>query len=113
MPINSKNKGSQYEQKIARELRELGFEKCLTSRLASKLLDDMKVDFVCTDPFNIQAKAVEKGLVYHTVLQEMPEGSNYNVIFHKKNRKPELVVMLKEDFYEIIKILINEKIIKP
>jgi hypothetical protein len=113
MPINSKNKGTQYEQKIARELREIGFESCLTSRHASKLLDDMKVDFTCTDPFNIQAKAVEKGLSYHSTLEEMPKDANYNLIFHKKNRKPELVVMLKEDFYELARMLIAEKVIKP
>lgn len=113
MPINSKDKGTQYEQKIARELRELGFTECLTSRQASKLMDDKKVDFICTDPFYIQAKAQERGLVYHTVLQAMPKDSNYNVIFHKKNRKPELVVMLKEDFYELLQMLFNEKIIKP
>ena len=38
------------------KLIELGWDKCLTSRYASKERDDALVDFVNTVPFNFQAK---------------------------------------------------------
>lgn len=42
----NKRRGNQYEQKIAKELRELGFEGCVTSRSESKSMDDQKVDII-------------------------------------------------------------------
>ena len=35
----------------------------------------------------------------------------YNVIMWKKNNEEELIIMKKKDFYELIKMLKNEKII--
>lgn len=108
---NGRNKGHSYERKIRKEMIELGYESCETSRYESKKKDDQKVDLCNTDPFNIQCKAVERGLNYFDVLNSMPNDTNHNVIFHKKNRKGELVVMRKEDFYEIIEALKANSII--
>jgi len=110
--INARNKGNSYERKVKNEWIELGFEDCLTSRHASKYMDDLKVDLINTGPFNIQCKAVEKGVYPHKILEEMPDDSKYNVLFHKKNRQGEVVSMMKEDFYELINMLISNKIIK-
>jgi len=41
----------------------------------------------------------------------MPQDSNYNVIIHKRPNKGEIVVMDKESFYEIIKMLKVNQII--
>jgi len=41
----------------------------------------------------------------------MPKDNNYNVIFHKRNRLGEVVVMTKEDFYDILQMLINTDIV--
>ena len=43
---NSRRRGAQYEQLIAKELRELGFEGVVTSRAESKSMDDNKIDLV-------------------------------------------------------------------
>lgn len=111
--VNGKNKGNSYERKLAKEFRDYGFENCKTSRYESKMLDDLKVDLTNTGIFNIQAKNVERlSPSYHDILKSMPNDSNYNLIFHKRNRKGEVVVMTKEDFYEIMEMLINLDIIK-
>jgi len=54
---------------------------------------------------NIQAKATESTPSYHSLLKEMPDDNNYNVIFHKRNNRGEVVVLSKEDFYQIIEML--------
>lgn len=100
--INSKKKGNKYEQKIRLEFIELGFAKCQTSRYASRQMDDSGVDLVNTAPFNVQCKAVEKLRNVHTILENMPEDGNYNVVFQRKNHQGEIVFMSKADFYEII-----------
>ena len=109
---HSKNKGSSYERKLAKEFREFGFEDCKTSRFESKMLDDAGVDLTNTGIFNVQAKAVERlSPSYHEILKSMPTDNNYNVIFHKRNHKGEVVVMTKEDFYDILQMLISLEIV--
>jgi len=110
--LHSKNKGSAYERKLAIEFREFGFNDCKTSRFESKMLDDAGVDLTNTGVFSVQAKAVERlAPSYHDILSSMPNDNNYNLIFHKRNRKGEVVVMSKEDFYDIMQMLINSEII--
>lgn len=110
MPNKNRNKGNNYERQIAKEMRLLGFENCATSRYVSREQDDKKVDLCYTQPFNIQCKSVER-LSYFSILKEMPEDENYNVIFNKKKRQGEIVVMWKEDFYELVNILKKENIL--
>lgn len=43
---NNRRRGNTYETKIAKELRELGFDEVKTSRSESKSMDDKKVDLV-------------------------------------------------------------------
>lgn len=104
--IHSKNKGNAYERKIANEMKELGWQSCETSRYASRKTDDLKIDLVGTDPFNIQCKAMERTPNLFDELDNMPDwDKKINTIFHKKNRRGDIVVMRKEDFYRIIKAL--------
>lgn len=110
---NSKKKGNAYELKIAHEFIEMGWGRCVSSRSESKRMDDKGVDLCYTEPFYIQAKAWESAPSYHKVLDEMPDGNNYNLLFHKRNRKGEVVVMKKEVFYEILQKLIKAKVICP
>lgn len=42
-------RGNDYERKIARELRELGFPGVVTSRAESKSMDDKKIDLIDKD----------------------------------------------------------------
>lgn len=110
--INVRDKGLSYERKLVIELKELlGIEDIGTSRNLNRFKDSLKVDIVNVPMLNIQAKAMESTPPYHTLLKEMPQDTNYNVIFHKRNRKGEVVAMSKEDFYEILKMLKVNQII--
>ena len=109
--VNRRQVGHDYERAIRLELIDLGWIDCQTSRYASKETDDANVDFVNTSPFQIQAKRWKSAPSYHDVLSSMPQNENYNVIFHKRPQKGEVVVMSKEDFYELIKMLKTNQII--
>lgn len=108
---NSRSVGNQYERQLRLELIALGWDKCQTSRYASKETDDACVDFVHTPPFNIQAKRWKSAPSYHEVLKSMPDDTNYNVIIHKRPHKGEVVVMDKNTFYEMLGMLKTNKII--
>jgi hypothetical protein len=113
----SRRLGHGYERQIRLEMIELGYEDCETSRYESKKLDDAKVDLTHTKPFNVQCKAYQNQPNFRSVLSEMPDDSNYNTVFMKKNvgvgkKRPEdIVVMWKKDFYELITMLKSEGII--
>ena len=81
------------------------------SSYVNKKLDNAGVDLVGTDPFNIQCKAVERSMDLHTVLADMPEDENYNVVFHKRNNQGQIVAMRLEDFMELIVKLRQAKIL--
>lgn len=108
---NSRAVGCAYERQIRLELIELGWAECQTSRFASKMTDDMLVDFVNTKPLNIQAKRWSHAPAYQDVLGAMPQDENYNIIIHKKPHKGEVVVMEKSTFYELIQMLKSNQII--
>tara|TARA_R110000868_G_scaffold45813_2_gene151755 strand:- start:2482 stop:2925 length:444 start_codon:yes stop_codon:yes gene_type:complete len=114
---NVRRIGHNYERKIVIELRNLGFERALTTRMASKIMDDAKIDIYGVD-YNIQCKSVRTGLNVFEVLTSMekaipkmvPERENFiNLVFHKKEAE-EVVVLRKEDFYLIIKTFLENGI---
>jgi len=110
--INVRQKGLDYERKLVIELKELfGDDRIGTSRNLNRYKDSLKIDIVNIPMINAQCKATESTPSYHSLLKEMPQDTNYNVIFHKRNHKGEVVVLSKEDFYEIIKMLKVNQII--
>jgi len=113
MAINPRKKGHSYELDIRDWFRERGWSRAVSSRSESKNKDDQGIDLCYTDPFNVQAKAVEKLGSLHDVLARMPNDSNYNLVFHKRNRKGTIVAMTLEDFHELLESLITNQIIKP
>ena len=102
---SARQKGHAYERKIKNEFIEMGYSDCETSRYESKKLDDAKVDLTNTGIFHVQCKAVEILWSAHKTLSEMPTDEKINVVFHKKNRKGEVVSMTKEDFYRMIELI--------
>lgn len=108
---NSRAVGNAYERLIRLELIELGWDNCETTRFASHSLDAQNVDFTNTPPLNIQAKRWKSAPSYQEVLKSMPQDNNYNIVIHKRPNKGEVVVMDKDTFYEIIKMLKVNKII--
>jgi hypothetical protein len=111
--INARAKGHAFERQIVAFFRTKGWTKCNTSRFESKMKDDQGIDLTNTDPLSIQCKAIEKLGSVHDILNRMPKDENYNLVFHKKNRKGTIVCMTLEDFEEILDMLIHNNIIKP
>ena len=109
--INPRKKGHTYELQIHDLFKKLGWPDCVTSRLESKRADDAGVDLCFTDPFNIQAKAVENLGSIHKVLEHMPNDNKFNVVFHKRNRQGTIVAMSQEDFERIIILLKQNNLI--
>ena len=110
--INARRAGHQYERDLAKELRELlGDEDISTSRYSSRKLDDAKVDIFGTQKygFHIQAKRYKNNPNLFEILNEMPTDDCINTIFWKKPHVGEIVCMTKQDFYELLIILINER----
>ena len=69
----SKTKGNSYEQKIAKELRELGFEGVVTARFESKSKDNNKIDLVDKEdklPVYIQLKCTQNTPSYFKIEEE-------------------------------------------
>jgi hypothetical protein len=112
----NRDKGHRKERELATLFKDLGYTHCKTSRQASRLLDDSKVD-LWGIPFNVQSKAgYPKGLNYTTIFQDMKEALSNNfppedkqheypmMIFHDKGRKEEekLVVMKENEFVKLL-----------
>jgi len=113
----NRTKGHNLERRIAKIFRDLGYPFAKTSRQASRLLDDSKVDIAFV-PFLIQCKkGYLKGLNYTSIFLEMKEALKINfppddqihnhppIIIHDKGRKSEekLVVMEEDTFWDLIK----------
>jgi len=114
---NNRAKGHSLERRIRLKFIELGFDKCRTSRQASRLLDDSKVD-LAQIPYNVQCKkGYPKGINYTKLFQDMNESLKEHfmegdpiidypkIIIHDKDRKKseKLVIMQEEDFWKIFK----------
>lgn len=114
----ARRKGHNYERAIVKFFKDLGFEQAKTSRLGSRLLDAAKVD-ICDIPFNVQCKAVEAHIDYYKLTDEItaevgklvPRRAEYPVIiFHKKNKKTN-VVMTMDEFSKFFKMVYANKLI--
>jgi len=107
MLLNARAKGHTYELRIVNEWKKLtGNDEVWTSRNMSRIMDNLKVDLVGTDPFYIQCKALETAINAHAMLyQEMPQKKHFmNSMFHKRGKKE--VVSLKEvDFHKIVRLV--------
>lgn len=114
MVSNSRRRGVTYEQKLAQELRDLGFDDVVTSRQESKAMDDNKVDFVSKEgklPLFIQAKKTENVPSYFKIRsQSTVDPKKFCIIWNKQSKKNknfcsegECVILDKELFYELIK----------
>ncbi len=112
--ITSRRKGHDYERKVRLEFRQYGWKYCQTSRYASKMIDDAKIDLVNTSPFAIQCKATANNPSYHKILKQMkPNMPLYKLIYHKKPNDSEYVIMEKNDWLEILEMLIENGVISP
>jgi hypothetical protein len=123
----NRQKGHDAERYYANLFRGLNpaFEKCKTSRAASRLHDDSGIDLCFTEPFNIQIKAgKQRGLVVSKELAKIKEEivknfpphyptiHNMSILIHRKdvgrgrrrNEFDEIVSMTLEDFIKLLKL---------
>lgn len=109
----NKNRGNEYERKIAKELKELGFN-TVTSRSESKRADDDKIDIIDLDsnlPCFIQLKRTIQTPNYLNIREESSvDNEKFVIIWSKQEKKEvnicskgEIVLMDKKLFYELIK----------
>lgn len=97
MPNANRNKGNNCERLYAKLFRELGYDKCITSRYGSRIHDDCGIDLLNV-PFNVQIKAgKQRGMDYSSVLRnigerllelfpaEAPEFDLPNIVIHRKD----------------------------
>lgn len=113
MGKSERTKGHNFERERRDWWRQMGYDQCHTSRYASRMHDDAKVDLVNTGIFNEQCKYWQKQPNFFKTLSEMPDDSNINIVVHRKARQEATVTMTLNDFEEIMKMLISNKILKP
>ena len=100
MSINSKDKGCRFERWIG----QYGQEHGLNSRRGQQFKGGADTPDVIGYPcLHIEAKHNEHLNIYDAVFQAIrdSEGKNKPVVIHKKNRKPVLVTMLIDDWWEL------------
>jgi hypothetical protein len=111
MSINVRRKGKTFELKMAKVWMRLFGGEVERSSFVNKKLDDQGVDLIGTDPFSIQCKAVERSLDVHTILQNMPQNSNINVVVHKRNHQAPVACLSLEDFLDLVQMLKKNQIL--
>lgn len=121
----NRNKGHDFERQWAKTFRDIGYIYCKTTRQASRLLDNSKVDLAFI-PYNFQCKNVKSNINYtdlildikRCLLENFPEEDSIHdnpiVIAHKRGRAPEehLIIMEASSFIDIIKRLKDYEIIE-
>jgi len=118
--LTNRRKGHNFERELARLYREAGFKNALTSRQASKLYDDCKLDFWGI-PDNTQAKNVKASLNPLTIIRQMkalimeklePVEKRLHkpfVVIHKQNKEIKVFIeMTLEDYFKWKKLEANE-----
>ena len=88
--------GHDAERHFAREFREMGFSKCITSRKGSRLFDDAAIDLIFI-PFNVQIKAgKQRGLNPVNILREIDERiKKYFPKSHEVHNLPNILIVRK------------------
>lgn len=110
---NNKSRGSNLEREIVNDLKKVGFEKAATSRYASRMLDDNKVDVAFSEPFAFQIKTLNGRAKYEEILSEMIT-DDLKVLIHKMTRKAnksfmEVGKFAILDYYDFLNILVALK----
>lgn len=106
--MNPRRKGKEFELRVAKKLgKALGTEPKRSS-YHGKYWDDNGIDLMPdeTRPFLIQCKAVETGKYLHDTLAAMyTDKTKYNVVVHKRNRRPPVAILSFDDFCELVEML--------
>ena len=117
----NKQRGNNFERKIVKDLRDLGFTQVVTSRSESKSTDDNKVDIIDKGkqlPFDmqIQTKKTSSTPSYFGIREQSTvDNESFVIIWSKTERKGEkmmtvgdCVMMDLKMFYKLIKPYANK-----
>lgn len=115
----NRSRGHNFETKIAKELRDLGFTGVVTARSESKKVDNGKIDLIDTNnklPAQIQLKKTIATPQFFKIRSEsIADPKYFTLIWSKQEAKEknictvgEVVMISKEFFYELLKQYINE-----
>ena len=75
-------------------------------------MDDRKIDLVYTKTFAVQCTSLTNNPSYHKIFKEMQSDiDDYKIIYHKRKNDGEYVILQKDDFHELVEMLIHHKII--
>lgn len=108
----ARRKGHNFERSIRKKLLAL-YPNCITTRMGSIHLDQLKIDLMNCYPWAMQLKAVEKGVYPEKILKEMPtDRGEYNLVVHKKKGYQPTVSMTWDDWYKIMEMLVTNNITK-
>jgi hypothetical protein len=102
MPINSRTKGHSWERELARQFREMGWEKAIRN-LEYQDNELCGKDLAGTAPYIIQAKCTKKYVSMSTFDEIKPKDGEIPLLIAKANNKEVLAVMRWEDLKKIIK----------
>ena len=100
--INSKDKGRRYEQELARQLREYGYNARRTAQYCGNTGDAS--DVIGLPGIHIEAKHQEVIKIYDWISQAVRDSAksgNKPAVFFRKNNHETLVCMRLEDWIEL------------
>lgn len=108
--LTNRRKGHSFEREIARKFRESGYINALTSRQASRLYDDCKLD-IWGIPDNVQVKNVKASINPMSIFRQMKKLVEEKleqvekrldkpfVLIHKQNKVTTVYVEMSIDEY--------------
>lgn len=106
----SRNKGSAWEAEVIRNLKELGYEGCVSTRGESKRMDNDKIDIVDTYkklPINIQCKHLMNTPSYFSIREACSDKTKPFCLAWKKSPEEGSVskgsiFMVPDDFFYVL-----------
>ena len=100
--MNSNLKGKTFEREIARYLREHGYTEARRGQQYKGGGDSP--DVVGLQGFHIEAKRTEHLRLYESLKQSIRDCAEGEkpIVIHRKNNEPSVVIMLLDDFMEVI-----------
>ena len=86
--------GHNWEREGCRMCHSVGYPHVATTRAESRNRDALKIDLMNSEEdingrffLNVQCKNTSSSLPYGKLLEEMPDGKEINIIWHKQTRK--------------------------
>ncbi len=97
----SRNKGKRGELELSKFLSDRGFESRRGRQYSG---DESAPDVISTLPFHIECKYTEKISLYPVMEKAQQDaGGQPVIIFHRKNNRPWLAILLANEFLKLIK----------